>query len=404
MRASHGRGALGVTVAVVCFAYLDSAVAQQRPVQDTPTPAQVLASVPGVQVFVGAEGGYDTNLDNRVARQGSHYEMLQAGLSGTYKPSDAESYTLYARGRRYFYDQLDADDRYDVDVALGARYDLTRETTLKLGTSWIRDAIPLNRVDIFKSFADLVNETDFYRFRLKLDSRTEAAFGGDQQGTLDPDVFSVSRNKAFDFTKNGGTASILLGRKQFLAPFVISNYTNIEYFNQDPHPAIDRNANEAWVVPGVRLTFSPAFYVDLGARVNRRDFEDKVFNRFTSSFFDGRFTWKMTDTLTLNGIIERQIKEPTTSFGLADDVKTYELELNYKSGPTTVYARAFLDEVRPIGDDFNFKKYNWSAGMIQEIAKTTDLYADYSGKYVKDEVTGDSYNRHRFGAGVRFKF
>ena len=384
----------------------NNALAQQRSSsQDQPAaPAATASAVPGIQIFVGAEGGYDSNLDNRVARKGSPYEMLQAGLSGNWKLSDSESYSLYVRGRNYWYNVLDLSNRYDIDAALGARYDLSKETSVKLGTSWVRDAVSFNRADIFKSLADLVNEGDQYRFRLKLDSRTELSFRDDQQGTLDPDVFSVTRNKAFDFTKNGATASLLVNRQQFLAPFVIANYTNVDYFHQDSNLAIDRNANEYWGVAGVRVTLSKAIYVDAGVRTNRRDFDDHIFRSFSSTAFDGRVNWKLTDALTLNGIVERVIREPTTSFGLADDVQTYELRLDYVSGSWTLYGKAFLDEVHPIGDTFDFSKYNLGLGAINELKKNTDIYADYAGKYVKDSVTGDSYTRHRIGAGVRLKF
>ena len=78
--------------------------------------------------------------------------------------------------------------------------------------------------------------------------------------------------------------------------------------------------------------------------------------------------------------------------------------MDYVSGSWTLYGKAFLDEVHPIGDTFDFSKYNLGLGAINELKKNTDIYADYAGKYVKDSVTGDSYTRHRIGAGVRLKF
>lgn len=405
MHFAFDKALCGLISVAICISFPHRSIAQQRASsQQTAQPAAVASAVPGIQLFVGAEGGYDSNLDNRVARQESPYEMLQAGLSGNFKVSDAEAYSLYLRGRNYWYNDLAQGNRYDIDAALGARYDLSSETTVKLGTAWIRDAVSFNRVDIFKSFADLVNEGEQHRFRLKLDSRTELSLGDDPQGTLDPDVFSVSRNRAFDFTKNGATASLIVARKQFIAPFVIANATNIDYFNQDPNPAIDRNANEYWGIAGLRVNVSQALYIDLGARTNRRDFDDTIFHQFSSTFFDGRVNWQLTNELTFNAIIERVIKEPSTSFGLADDVRTYEVRLDYKTGPWTLYGKAFLDEIRPIGDDFSFRKYNWSLGFINELNKSTDLYADYAGKFVKESITGDSYTRHSIGAGVRFKF
>lgn len=356
------------------------------------------------KLFVGTEGGYDSNLDNRLARTGSAYEMLQAGLTGDYKVSNTEAYSLYLRGRRYWYNDLDQPNRYDVDAAVGARYDFSKETSAKFGASWIRDAVSFNPLDIFKAYADVVYETTDVRLRLKADSRTEVSFGKDDAGTTPPDIFAVSSNKAFDYTKNGVTGSLLLARSQFLSPFAIANYTLVDYFNQEPNASIDRNANETWGVAGLRVNLSKDLYVDVGARYNYRDFEDHTFRQFSSSWFDARLNWRATDSLTLNLIVERVVKEPSTSFGLADDVKTYEARVDYKAGAYTIYAKAFLDQVRPIGDDFNFKRYNWSFGVVRELDARTDVYVDYAGKYVTDEVTDDSYTRHAIGAGIKFKF
>ncbi|MEQ1614078.1 MAG: outer membrane beta-barrel protein [Hyphomicrobiaceae bacterium] len=410
MTAKSRRLMLAAAFGIACASHGGVSLAQQRstPRQDS-SPASASAApstpLPGTQVFIGAEAGYDTNLDQRVAKRESRYEMLQGGLSSTYKASDAESYSLYLRGRNYTYNDLDLSHRYDIDAALGARYDWSKSTSLKLGTSWLRDAVPINKYDSYRSFADLVNEGEQYRLRIKLDSRTDVSFRKDEvQGALDPDVFSVSRSRAFDYSKNGSTVSLVMLRQQMFAPFVIGNYTNIDYFHQDPNPAIDRRANEYWGVAGVRVTLSPSFYVDLGGRYNYRDFEDPLITRHTSASFDGRFTWKLTPAWTFNGVIERQNKEPTTSFGMVDDVMTYELSTRYRSGQWTLFGRTFLDHVKPVGDNFNYYKYYWSTGAIYELTKSTDLYADYLGRYTTDKIYDEQYDRHRVGGGVRIKF
>jgi predicted porin len=118
----------------------------------------------------------------------------------------------------------------------------------------------------------------------------------------------------------------------------------------------------------------------------------------------GRLTWKLGNGLTAQGTIEKQIKEPTTTFGLADDVITYEVRLDKKLDPWTIYGRAFLDHVRPIGDNFDYFKFNWAGGAAYELRKDTEIYAEYSGKFVNEKVTTESYDRTRVGAGIRVKF
>lgn len=358
------------------------------------------------EYFVGSEVGYDSNLDQRIRlKEPSRYEMVQAGVSGAYKASDIASYSLYLRGRQFWYNDLELSNRYDIDAAMGARYDFTPETSLKLGASWLRDAVPINRYDSFRAYADLVNEGDLYRLRLKLESRTDMSLlDHEQLGPIDFDVYNAIRSRAFDYSRNGGTASLLLFRKSLFAPFVIGNYSNIDYFNQSPNPIIDRRANETWGVAGVRVSSGPAFYVDLGARYNRREFADPFVDSFTSASFDASFTWNINDLWSINGVLERTNREPSTAFGYMDDVTTYELSTRYRLEKWTLFARAFLDRVRPVGDPLNYYRYFWSIGFIYDMSRNTEIYADYLGRYTVDHVFEEGYNRHRVGAGVRVKF
>jgi len=271
-----------------------------------------LPGLKDVKTFVGTEVGYDSNLDNRVAARGSSYELLQMGSSGTLQASGTAAYNWYLRGREYWYNELDASHCYDFDIALGARFDVSSDMAVKTGVSYYRDKISINSADIYKAYADLVRESEVFRARLKLDSRTELSTASENQGALDTDVFEVARGRAFDYSKNGVTASLLMLRKQIVAPFIIANYSDIDYFHQASNPAINRSAREAWGVAGIRITLSSDLQIDLGMRHTHRQFEDQAFSEFSSSYFDGTLTWKVGNGLTAQGTIERQIKEPTT--------------------------------------------------------------------------------------------
>jgi hypothetical protein len=393
----------GIGVAIGALAAATAASAQETRSPVGPPVAPLAANVT-LRAFAGAEGGYDSNLDNRVASHSSHYEMLQVGATARYVESPDAIYSFNFRGRNYWYGNLETSDRYDIDVGLGATFNLSPEAVLKTGAAYYRDKISVNTADIYKAYADLVKENDLFRARLRFDSRTELSLVDDGPGALDPDVFEVARGKAFDFTKNGVTASLLILRKQVIAPFLIGNFTNIDYIHQAPGAAIDRSANEAWGAAGIRLKPVRNFHIDFGARYNRRDFEDHLFTQSSSSFFDGRFTWKVTPGLTMRGTIERQFKEPTTSFGLADDVITYELALDQRFDSWSFYGRAWLDRVRPVGDNFDYRKYAWEVGVAYELNKTTEVYAEHFGKYVDEKVTNETYDRARFSSGVRLKF
>ena len=374
--------------------------AQERERQEQPNRAVPAPDAGGgsgnVTFFAATEAGYDSNLDNLFVPRGSPFELMQLGASGAYKPTDSSAYSFYVSGRDFSYNDLAPSQRYDVDAAAGARYDLSANTALKLGTSYYKDAVSLDQFDVYKGFADLVNEGESYRFRLKLDSHTEVS--------TNESPFPGIRDKDFDYTKNGATASLLMMRNMMIAPFIIGNYTNIDYFNQLANSPIDRSAREFWGTAGARFTFNPGFFVDLGARYNHRDFADQAISQFSSTFYDARLTWRIVDGLTLNGVVERQIKEPTTSFGLADDVTTYEVGFDQRIDLWTIHGRAFLEHVEPIGDPLNFYRYNWSLGLGYQLSKNAELFSEYLGRHVTERVIDAAFERTRVGAGIRVSF
>ena len=378
---------------------------RERQAQPSPQPApETSGAGGGVQFFAATQAGFDSNLDNRFLSRSSPFEMLQLGTSGSYKPTDSSAYSFYLSSRDFWYNNLDVSQRYDIDAAVGARYDFSPTTALKIGSSYYKDAISLDRYDYYKGFADLVNEGEIYRLRVKLDSLTEVSTNELLSGTVAPNIFAVANNKAFDFTKNGATASLLMMQKQMVAPFIVGNFADVDYFEQVANPSINRTAWEYWTTAGARVTFSPDFSVDLGARYNHRNFDDLIFTQFSSAYPDIRFTWHAYDGWTVRGIAERQIVEPTTSFGLADDLTTYELDFDKRFDQWTFSGRAFLNHVKPIGDPFNYYKYNWFVGLGYDIDKNTKLFAEYYGRWVTEKVSDLAYERTRVGAGVRVSF
>jgi hypothetical protein len=378
---------------------------RERQAQPSPQPApEVGGTGGGVQFFAATQAGFDSNLDNRFLSRPSPFEMLQLGTSGSYKPTDSSAYSFYLSSRDFWYNNLDVSQRYDIDAAVGARYDFSPTTALKVGASYYKDAISLDRYDYYRGFADLINEGEIYRLRVKLDSLTEVSTNQLLSGTVAPDIFAVANNKAFDFTKNGATASLLMMQKQMVAPFIVGNYADVDYFEQVANPIINRTAWEYWATAGARVTFSPDFSVDLGARYNHRNFDDLIFTQFSSAYPDIRFTWHAYDGWTVRGVVERQIVEPTTSFGLADDLTTYELDFDKRFDRWTFSGRAFLNHVKPIGDPFNYYKYNWFVGLGYDIDKNTKLFAEYYGRWVDEKVSDLAYERTRVGAGVRVSF
>ncbi len=358
-----------------------------------------------IDPFAGAEAGYDSNPDQRRDGKGSIYEMGQVGAKLSGRRRDTELYNAYVRGRFYEFNDLDNPHRYDIDVALGTRIDLSPANVLKFGTSFYRDAISLQSADIYRTFAELIHEGAEYQVRVNAHSHTELSLKNPPMPPgITQDVFDTTRNAAFDFSKNGATISLLTFRNATISPFLIASLADVYYMNQSPRALLDRDADDMYAVLGLRMRMMSSLVLDVGGRVNRREFAQDGMDDFTRGFLDARLTWYVSPTFTLRGIVERQIKEPSTAFGLADDVITYEVSAQKVDGPWAYFARAYFDQVRPIGEHYTFDKYNWSAGISYQISPTVELYANYAGKLVKEQVEDETYTRHQIGAGVRAKF
>lgn len=402
-------------VAGICAGWAASAqTAQDRQEQELgSTSAQgVGGTVQGIIVggviylpYAEIGGGYDSNLDGRVLEQGSHFVKAEAGLRIDRKTADS-AYSARARVRKYEYEQLDVPHRWDLDAALGAEFFLSPLSSLKFGTSYYRDKIALDAVDIYSSFADYQVRSDSYKARLKLLSSTQLATNDTlDPATTDPDVFDVARGRAFDHTRNGGEVSVLLFPKSIVAPFVFAGAFDVNYFHQAPNPSIDRNANYFFGVAGLRFNLTPSFFVDLGVRRNERFFEDVDVSHFDATAFDARLEWRVDATLKVKGVIERDVRETTASFGLADDAMKYRVTLEKKLGDKLfVIADAYFDDVRPIGDNIHYRKYTAKLTGSYKATPNLEYYVEGLARQVQELNFNSEYSRLRLEAGARLKF
>ena len=104
-------------------------------------------------------------------------------------------------------------------------------------------------------------------------------------------------------------------------------------------------------------------------------------------------------------MVERVLKESTSTFGLVDDVRSHGLTVDWRATNQLRFALSgYYDRVTPIGDDFVFNKYTLTASSTYEVSKNVDLFVSGLGKWVNDEVTGQSYTRYKIGSGIKMKF
>lgn len=354
--------------------------------------------------YIETEGGYDTNPDGLVARVGSSFAKIETG--GDVKAKSAtETYIASVRARNFEYEGLERPHRWDFRAALEGQFDLPDQQTLKLGSSFLRDRYSLNQGDLYRGFVDYSRKGENYRLRLQGKSELLSNEDHENPGDIDVDLFNAARGRAFDYLRSEGQVALLTFTQLMVQPFAIYNWADANYYNQVEDRSIDRNAREQFAIAGVRLQLDPSFRVDVGQRINERHFDDSEVHSFHSSFYDINVYWSPAEWLTITGVVERTIKEPSTALGLADDVRTYGATISWRLSPQfRINGDGFYDHIAAIGDTLVFDKYTARLSGTYEVTKNLELFVSMLGRWNKEETTGESYQRYRIGSGVRINF
>ena len=355
--------------------------------------------------YIEAEGGYDSNPDNLFNQDESSFLKVEGGFKAIYETS-REYYRLDVKGRYIRFEDLDEDirDRNDFKAALETSYILSSTETLSTGSYFLRDFISLARADIYHSYAEYALRQD--NWRINLQGKTHVESNDDDAGAGDgTDDFNVSRGKAFDFARTDGQVNVLTFTQQWLQPFAILDYANIDYYNQISGASIDRSATEFYGIAGVRIQTAKNFRIDVGYRYNNRDIEDQIFGREVNGYFDINAFWKPIDTLRFTGIIERHFDEPGSSFGIVEDVKTYGVTFDWDLAEKwRLTGTGYYDREDVVGEDRLDKKFTSTLALSYYPNDNTELFLSGLAKWVEEEFSGDSYDRYKIGAGARLKF
>lgn len=363
---------------------------------------------PGLTViwrpYAEVETGYDSNLDNEVNGEGSWFEKLETG--GSLKATrEGQTYYFTFKARDAHFNDLDVSNRWEIKTSADATFDLSDTDTLNFTAAYHRDFFSIDRANVYSSDAEYSRRTDDYRFRFQVRSTVEQNLSSEPQGNDSLDVFQATRGEAYDFSRTEGYTTLLTNTRGVLQPFVIYDLAWLDYFGQVSNPLIDRNALDQHGVAGLRFQPSESFRVDLGARANYRDFEDSVTTDFTSVYPDVNIYWQPMDTVKVTALLERVIKEPSTSFGLADDVRTVGMTFDWNVTPTWLLSMAgYYDRVEAIGDTLQFNKYLSTVSLTHFPNDHLEVFLSLMGKWSDEEVTGDSYDRYKAGLGAKIRF
>lgn len=355
--------------------------------------------------YVETEAGYDSNPDNLFDEDGTNFVKVESGLKTTLERAN-QYYALLLKGRYLDYMNIEDDSsRQDFKAALDTTFTLSPNATLSAGSYFLRDLISPARADIFHSYADYAYRTDDFRVKLLGKNHTEHNFDTDVQGTDTFDDFVVSRARAFDHSRSDGQVSVLAFTRAMFQPFVIYDFGHIDFYNQTAGASIDRDAREHFGVAGLRFQPDRNFRIDVGYRLNNRDFDDRTVDKSRTDYIDVNMFWQPVESFRLTAVVERYFDESTSSFGLVDDVRTYGTTFDWTLAPDWRLAgTVYYDRENAVGDDVRYKKLTSTLSLTHDINQHLEIFLSGLGKWVTEDVSDDSYERYKIGSGLRYKF
>jgi hypothetical protein len=364
--------------------------------------------VPGTSIvyktYIEGEGGYDSNPDGLFRKVASPFEKIEGGLRVTAKQPN-ETYELFLKAREVHFDDLDIENRWDFKVGVDTTFDIGSNQRLAFGTYYLRDFFVIDRAEIGHSYGEYVLKEPDYKIKIEGRSHIEHNLTDTIQGNQSIDDFTVSKSSAFDYSRIDGRISAIGFTKSMVQPFAIFDFGNIDYYNQEPGASINRNSQEEFVVAGLRFDFDKTLRVDVGGRYNHREFDDTFVRPKDNGFVDINAYWQPVEAFKATLVIERYFKEPSTSFGVADDVRTVGLTADWQMDKQwRLSLGGYYDRINAVGDDLRYNKYTATASLTYEVSSSAEIFLSALGKWVDEEFFDDSYNRYKIGSGVRIKF
>lgn len=356
--------------------------------------------------YIETEAGSDSNPDNSFSEDGSGVVKMEAGIRTTFERQN-EFYAFSLKGRYLDFRDLEEDpDRHDLKAAFEAQYKLSDTSTLNAGSYYLRDMISVAKADIYHSYVDYGLRTDTYRIKLLGKNHTEHNLNDDIRANGQSfDDFLVSRASSFDYARSDGQVSALTFTQSVIQPYIIADFGQIDYYNQDGRASINRDATEAYGIAGLRFQLNKDFRVDTGYRLNNRQFQDRTTADKTTDFLDLNVFWQPRADLKFNGVVERYFDESTSSRGLVDDVKSYGLTVDWDITPRTrFFGTTYYDQETAIGDSLVYDKITSTVALTHDYSEHVELFVSGLAKWVDETVSEDHFERYKLGSGVRLKF
>jgi hypothetical protein len=116
-------------------------------------------------------------------------------------------------------------------------------------------------------------------------------------------------------------------------------------------------------------------------------------------------TWTPLPNLNFVGEVDRGFVEPVSTLAVVGDKIHYGASVQYKVRDDLELGAVLRhDQIRQIGDQFDYHETEVSLSMTYQWNEKTAVYGLIGNEHVEEQTTGQSYDRLQVGAGTKIKF
>ncbi len=354
---------------------------------------------------LSVSGGYDSNPDNLFSEQESSYGVVDGSLVFGYaKPNHAT--TIALKGKFVEYEGLERSERWDAGIVFDTYYRLSPSLEFSAGALHLHDKV---------SFTENESTAGYYKFQYStpyLLGYTEGIAHQIRylsQQAIDTSLSLAEQrflyNSEFNASRVEKKAGLMILKDKVVSPYVEGGYAWIDYIDQTIGDEVNRDAQEYWVIAGVRVTFAPQIQADIGYRYNYRDLDDQTFSNYETDYIDARLTWIPTKNFRASLEVDKKLGVPSAGRSRLSKITTYGLLAQYQPTSRILYSlRAYQRRTQEIGDIGNYRERGLQSETTYQVNNKTEFYVNSLWSQLKEQTTQSHYERFKIGLGLRVKY
>ncbi len=342
--------------------------------------------------------GYDTNMDGENPAKASAFQRYDVKLGAEYDANDTKldievDFTTLDLFRRTGANQwkflASAEGKRTFDSGQFIGFEITREhDSLDEGSATITDS----------AYLVMGRESDLFEFELRGGLEYEKDRG--------EDASDDAGNFLNDIVSSSVEGTVRLVSAATISPFLRGGFTNIRYTNPNGS-TVNRNATAQFGVAGVRIQLNDRLKLDVGGRMDNRQFKAASIVDAQSAFADINLVWNPVKTLEINGKIVRYLNNPDSEDSLYSEQTAYSLGMDWEANKaTTLGLLASLEQTREPDIAYESNELTLSGEITHHLSEHLGIFATFEQLWSRSQTTGDpteAYQRTEVRTGLEFK-